>query len=117
MSEVINQNRKRHDEARALARQAQQAQTIKDIGLPIREDRTPLSLIEAYNRVTDALAKKCAKRTYPVEIRAELDALVCIQLVEINSCIHIPFHPYHLPMHSFSNAGVPCRSLWLHIAM
>jgi hypothetical protein len=32
--EVLNQDRKRHDEARALARQAQQAQTIEDIWLP-----------------------------------------------------------------------------------
>jgi hypothetical protein len=82
MCEVLSPGYRRHDEPRALARQAQQAQTIDDILLPRRGERSPLSLAEAYNCVTDALAKKCAKRTYPVEIRAGVDALVCIQLVD-----------------------------------
>ncbi|MGH8058111.1 MAG: DUF1780 domain-containing protein, partial [Candidatus Entotheonellia bacterium] len=92
--EVLNQGRKRHDEARALARQAQEAQTIDDVLLPRRGERSPLSLAEAYHLVTEALAKKCARRSYTVEVRAGLDALVCIQLLDkfLRPAVPLPAH-------------------------
>ncbi|MGH8068861.1 MAG: DUF1780 domain-containing protein [Candidatus Entotheonellia bacterium] len=92
--EHLNQGRRRHDEARAMAQQTQQAQTIDDVLLPRRGERTPLSLADAYNLVAEALANKCARRTYTAEVRAELDALVCIQLLDkfLRPALPLPPH-------------------------
>jgi hypothetical protein len=75
--DVLDAGRRPHDEAQARVEHLEQAKTIEDVLVPVRR-RVPLTYVEVFHHVTEALAKKAAR--YGIAVCATLDALVYVRL-------------------------------------
>ncbi len=76
--EVLDRERRRHDEPKARIQQLRAAKTSEDALLDYPSEYVPMSYDEVYRRLTDELAQKASN--YGLHVCAELDALVLIQL-------------------------------------
>ena len=86
--ELLDEGRKRHDEAKARAARLKQAKTIEDVLVPLRQ-RNSLSYAEVFDLITGALARESSR--YGVQVCAKLDALVCMNLLYKSWLQHPPF--------------------------
>jgi Putative endonuclease, protein of unknown function (DUF1780) len=75
--EVLDRERRRHDEPKRRIQQLRAAKTIEDSELDYSSDYIPMCYSEVFTHLTEALAEKASK--YGTHVCAELDALVLIQ--------------------------------------